>query len=415
MEHANTISPSAASGKQRVFLFLQGHPSAFWGQLFDRVRAAGHHAIRVNLCLGDLVFWGRRPAINYRSSFANWPEWLDRLCAREGVTDILYYADRLPYHVVAQDVGNARGVRCWAIEHGYLRPDWLTLERDGMGAFSHFPKDPDVVRRIAAETPAPDLKPRYSHDFPTEAFHEVTYNLLQAYGRPLYPLYFSDKPHWPAIEYLSWLPVLAREKRLAAEAGRVLDDLEREETPYNLVAMQLETDYQIRACSDYGSLREFLDEVMASFAAHAPGDRHLVIKLHPLDNGLGRWFSRIPAWAREHGIAERVHVIRGGDLHRMLRGSRGALLVNSTVGLFALREGVPTCVMGRAVFDIPGLTHQGGIDRFWTEPEPVDAELFAAFERAISTIQVKGSFYDPAGRGAAAAEIVRRLTAGTTG
>ena len=35
-------------------------------------------------------------------------------------------------------------------DFGYLRPDWIVLERDGMGAESRFPRDPDTdyVKRI---------------------------------------------------------------------------------------------------------------------------------------------------------------------------------------------------------------------------------------------------------------------------
>ena len=86
------------------------------------------------------------------------------------------------------------------------------------------------------------------------------------------------------------------------------------------------------------------------------------------------------------------------------------VLVNSTVGLFSIRALCPTKVLGIAVFDIAGLTHQGSLDEFWTSPEPVDPNLARDLVMAMAaTIQVKGSFYDPMGRKAAQAEIVRRL------
>jgi capsular polysaccharide export protein len=87
------------------------------------------------------------------------------------------------------------------------------------------------------------------------------------------------------------------------------------------------------------------------------------------------------------------------------------VLANSTVGLHAARAGVPTIALGEAVYDIPGITHQGGIDSFWTTPEPVDARLERLMVRAMAAeIQVRGSFYDKAGQKAAIAEIVDRLT-----
>jgi capsular polysaccharide export protein len=84
------------------------------------------------------------------------------------------------------------------------------------------------------------------------------------------------------------------------------------------------------------------------------------------------------------------------------------------VGLHAIRVGCPTKVLGIAVFDIAGLTHQAPLDTFWTAPEPVDAGLAADFVRALAgTIQVKGSFYHPAGQRAGQAEIVRRVAGRT--
>ena len=102
-------------------------------------------------------------------------------------------------------------------------------------------------------------------------------------------------------------------------------------------------------------------------------------------------------------------VIKGGDLDRLLSGSKGVALVNSTVALHAMRLDVPVCVLGDAIFDAPGLSHQAGVDAFWQNPDPVNPDAFDRFTRALSRIQVKGSFYNADGRVAAIDEICRRL------
>jgi capsular polysaccharide export protein len=71
---------------------------------------------------------------------------------------------------------------------------------------------------------------------------------------------------------------------------------------------------------------------------------------------------------------------------------------------------VPTIVLGAAIFDIPGLTHQGGLDAFWRHPERIDRSLLACFIRALAgTIQVKGNFYHPEGRKLGIATIIERV------
>ncbi len=395
---ATRHSEARRSGGTRVILMLQGHPSRFWPNLADALAQDGHKVLHVNLCLADQIFWGRRPALNYRGRFSGWKEWLSNQIKRHAVTDILYYADRLPYHRVAMTTGRKLGVAIWTIEHGYLRPDWLTLEPVGMGAKSGFPRQRREIEAIAATTEPPNLTTLYSHKFATEAFHEVTYNLLQTFGRPFFPFYWSDKVYWPVVEYLNWLAELSLEPRRKRAGERLQARIVAGEFDYNLVAMQIQDDYQVRGSSSYTGLGEFLDEVFASFARTAPKNQKLIVKIHPLDNGLARWFSKTKQLAKKHDLTGRVFTIRGGDLKMLIRKSRGVVIVNSTVGIHALRETIPTYCAGTAVYDLPGLTHQGNMDSFWTAPESPESDYFSTFERALTRIQIKGSFYNIAGR-----------------
>lgn len=57
--------------------------------------------------------------------------------------------------------------------------------------------------------------------------------------------------------------------------------------------------------------------------------------------------------------------------------------VNSTSATLALAAGVPTMALGKAIYDIPQLTHQGRLDDFWTRPQAPNARLFDAFRRVL--------------------------------
>jgi capsular polysaccharide export protein len=409
-DRSQILNRDRQGGNTRVYLFLQGHPSPFWRQLFDELRATSVHCLKINLCLADSAFWLGAAATSYRGSLEAWPNWLTEYCLRAGVTDIIYFADQHPYHRSAREIAKPLGITCWAIEFGYLRPDWITLEEDGMGPLSHFPGSPVEIIEKAKSLPRPDLVVRYSHEFGQEAFLEVLFNLLMVFGRPFFPRYVSDKAFWPVLEYLGWLPLLLASSSSKEQARKIQKSLVEDNTSYNIVAMQMRGDYQIRAASRFPDLVDFVDEVLASFSRHAPPDRKLVFKLHPLESGYHMWGRRIRRLARKHGVSDRIQVIRGGDLHFLLAASRGVILVNSTVGLHALRLGIPTCALGRAIYAVPGLTHGESLDLFWTAPGAVDRQLFDAFERALTTIQVKGSFFNGEGRHNAVAEIIDRLT-----
>ncbi len=395
--------------QQPAVLLLQGPPSIFWRELGQGFEAAGVKAHHINFSLGDWIYWLKSGAANFRKPLSAWDGYLSEFIIRENITDILYYADQLPYHRVAAGVARRLGVKCHAVEYGYLRPDWITLERGGMGRLSHFPDQPERIAKIASQVGPADVVVRYPHKFWQEASNEVIYNMAAYWGRLIFPHYQADKYYDPFFEYIMWLPrMFRRPKTMPAHYTR--DD----SPPFFMLALQLQSDYQIRSNSPYTHLSEMLEEVIRSFAAFAPRNVRLVIKQHPLDNGLERWEKVVPEIVVRHGLSERVDFIDKGDINILLSKVSGVIVVNSTVGLHSLTALRPTIALGSAIYDVAGLTHQKGLNSFWTDPTPVDPVLLDQYIRALAaSIQVKGDFYNKAGRKAAIAEIVVRIVNGT--
>jgi capsular polysaccharide export protein len=176
--------------------------------------------------------------------------------------------------------------------------------------------------------------------------------------------------------------------------------------------LQMQGDYQLRRAGHYPDLDKMAEEVLSSFAHHAADGRHLVFKMHPLENALHDWPGIIRRIAARHGVAGRVHVIDGGNLGQLYQQASGAVLINSTAGLAALQQGLPVKVLGIAIYDIARLTHQGPLDTFWEAPEAPVPETLAAFRKLlIASVQVKGNFFTREGRARAVPEFARRLIA----
>ena len=77
-----------------------------------------------------------------------------------------------------------------------------------------------------------------------------------------------------------------------------------------------------------------------------------------------------------------------------LRHGIGMVTLNSTSGLSALIHNMPVKVIGRAHYDIPGITYHGKLAVFWRQPTPPDAALFHAYRMYhINVTQIHGSFY----------------------
>lgn len=164
--------------------------------------------------------------------------------------------------------------------------------------------------------------------------------------------------------------------------------------PYVLVLMQLEHDSNFVAHSPYRRMAEFTDEVLTAFARSAPRHHHIVFKAHPLEDGRGGIRHAILARARELGIEDRVHFVRGGKLARLLNQAHAAVTVNSTAAQQALWRGLPVKAMGQAVFDKPGLVSDQSLDEFLHDPRPPHALAYRRYrDFLLESSQVPGGFY----------------------
>jgi capsular polysaccharide export protein len=398
--------------QRRRFLFLQGPISPFFYRLGVLLRARGHAVHRINLCRGDTLFWPE-PAMDFTGRIAAWPGFIADVLARHAITDMVLLGEQRDHHALAISAAHAAGVAVTVTDFGYIRPDWIILERDGMNRDSRFPRDPAAIHALAAGLPPVDEQTRHLDDFAQQARWDMKYHLANLLpGR--FRHYRSFLLHHPIPAYIGTGLALLRRKAEARRAEALQASLPAR-APRWLFAMQMETDYSIRAYSEFKSMDEAIARVVASFARAAPAEGHLLVKVHPLDPGLKPWRRIVAAMAARHGVAGRVHFLGAGHLDATLQAARGVLTVNSTVGIRALQLGRAVHAMGEAIYRCPGLTHMGALDEFWTAGPP-DAELADAFLRAIAAcLHIRGVYYREPGLTVAVAAAAGRLERGLVG
>ncbi len=390
----------------RSFLFLQGPLSPLYARVADQLEAAGHPVSRINLCIGDRLYWRRSGAVNFRGRIEAFEAFIERHIAARGISDIVMHGECRAYHAIAAKVATQVGARVFVTELGYLRPDWMTVDRDGTAAASHFPRDPHTIARLAALSGPVDLAPRYPSHFIWVAVPDVIYNLANTFLWFLYPHYRRHTVDWPPLEYAAWLSRLATSRRRGRNAGREIATITASDRPIFVLPMQLEGDFQIRARSPFEGQADALDQIAASFAAHAPPEAALVIKTHPLDNGLMRWRRQIERIRRTHSLDGRVHFLDGGHLPTLLERARGVVTINSSAGIDAIRMGIAVKPLAPALYDIAGITHQGPLDTFWSAPQRPDPLLARQFIEALAgSVLVRGTIYSRDGLDAAVRNI----------
>lgn len=391
---------------RRTFLFLQGPHGSFFPKLGAALEQVGHRTRRINLNGGDHATWPSGD--NFGGPTLRWRRYLRRFIEREAVTDLVLFGDSRPRHKLAIAVARDADVRVHVFEEGYIRPDWVTLERNGVNGHSSLPRDPDwyieQARGLPPVEPRPPL-PSYTAARGWAAFFYHAEVVLQFWRFPFDGGHRDRNPVWEGINFLR------RFRRREIEAERTAQALAAlGASDYFLFPLQLDSDYQIRVHSDFAAMRPAIVKVLTSFATHAPADLMLAIKEHPLDAGLRNWRAEVGEIAQELGIGARIAFLEQGDLLALVLDSRGMVTVNSTSGTLALAAGKPVKALGKAVYDIAGVTDQQPLDGFWTAPVPPDPTIYDAFSRVLaSRCLLHGAFLSNVGIEMMVSHAVERL------
>ena len=398
----------------RRFLFLQGPHGPWFRQLAALLRETGAEVSRVGFNLGDRAFWSGPGYIAFQGTAEDWPGTCATLLDERKITDLVVYGDTRPIHARAVALARARGITVHVFEEGYLRPYWVTYERGGANGHSRLmdlslPQMRAALARVDLDLPE---VPATWGDMRQHMFWGALYHGFVALG---FRAYRNFRPHRSLTvgqEFLLYLkrfllmPVHRWERRLATRRIR------RGGFPYHLAILQLEHDASFRDHSPFASMTDFLALVIEGFAKGAPPHHHLVFKAHPLEDGRAPILPTIRRLAQAHGIAGRVHFVRGGKLAQLLNEARSAVTVNSTAGQQALWRGLPLRTFGTAVYAQPEFVSSQPLEDFFAAPARPDTRAYRDYRHfLLETSQVVGGFYSSRGRRALLRQVVDLMLA----
>lgn len=378
----------------RRVLMLQGPMGPFFLKLATFLEAHGSTVCKVNFNGGDAWFHPGRGSIGYAGTPGQWPTWLAGVLRQRCIDAVVLFGQARPIHAAALRVARQCHVPCYVFEEGYFRPDYVTLERGGVNASSSLPRSACAIEEppvadIAAPSPT-------GHCFRAMAAVAVQYSLAAWAARPWFPHHRHHRDIDPFRGAALWLRSGWRKLRCAWTERKVLDELCGPERcgRWFLLALQVPTDSQIVHHSRFDGMVEVIDEVVASFAAHAPIDRSLVIKHHPMDRAHNDYASHIRMLEVRHGLRGRIRYVHDLDLATLLRHCAGVVTVNSTTGLQAMLHGAPVCTLEDCYYSLAGLVDTRPLAQFWSGPRPADQALYRRFrQHVIHATQLNASFY----------------------
>lgn len=390
-EHAN-----------KSFLFLQGPHGPFFHRLGKMLRAAGAQVWRVGFNAGDRAFWfGAKGYIPYRGAQDDWAETFRAIVLEKSITDVVLYGDTRPIHAQAVAAAKAMGLTVHVFEEGYLRPFWVTYERDGANGHSRLMDTSVQDMRDALALSDLDVPEAPAHwgDMRHHVFYGALYHWFVMFRNGEYrklrrhrelPLVAETALY---TRRLLLMPLIALDRIVSTFR------IKHGGYPYHIALLQLEHDASFQMHSPFTRMEDFLTVVIEGFAKGAPKHHHLVLKAHPLENGRSPLRRIIARLAEENNVTSRVHYVRGGKLAQVLDHARTAVTVNSTAGQQVLHRGIPLKVFGDAVYAKPEFVSDLAVEAFFAQPGRPDNRAYKDYRRfLLETSQVPGGFYSARGR-----------------
>ena len=327
-------------------LLLQGPVGPFFADLRRALADLDFETRHIAFNAADLAFADLFSTDLFRGREREWRTHL------RGVLDawspdvvILFGCERVR-HAVARKMCRERSIPVLSLEEGYVRPGYVTAEWGGNNRCSPLAHaTPERIARLAAAAAKPG--PAAPSSFGRMAWFGFLYYVARSAFLPVMPHSIHHKRRPLVSETGCWLRSVWRKLTRARRNRRVIDWLlEHQRDDFVVVPLQVRDDMQLEKAGRGWTNGRVIDQVIASFAHHAPPTRVLVFKVHPLERGHSDALERVRAVAAEHGVAERVLAIDDGSIGLVVSASAGMVTVNSTSAFSALLRGVPLCVLG---------------------------------------------------------------------
>jgi capsular polysaccharide export protein len=385
--------------KDKNILLLQGPMGSFFNTLDKKFTNEEASTFRIGFNAGDKFFAQYNHYTPYIDKPENWVEFISNYYKTHDIHKLFVFGDCRFYQAIAIKIAKKLEIEVYVFEEGYLRPNFITLEKYGVNAHSEQPKDRDFYDNLIVDnTLVAEIEhlKNFGSTFPKMAREAIFYYWIANIFSYKYPHYKHHRCFSLWNEFKAGcLNIFRKYKYRISEKG-LNEKCEKElDKRYYFVPLQTHGDFQIQTHSKYEHIEEFIKEVITSFAKNSDKDTFLVFKHHPVDRGRKNHAKYIKNIAYTLGIKDRVIITWDVHLPTFLKHAIGTIVINSTVGISSLYHHTPTICLGEAIYDIEGLTSKDiSIDDFWKNYTEVDNELFRKYKAyLIKTTQINSNFY----------------------
>ena len=380
-------------------LLLQGPMGPFFNKLDKKFTQRGAKTFRIGLNAGDEYFADANHFTPYKETQEKWHLFVEDFYIRHAIDMLFVFGDCRCYQERAIQIAKQLNIRVFVFEEGYIRPDFITLEEDGVNKNSTLSQERSFYDALSYHKDMECNKKnihKIGSTYARMAWYATLYYIISNLFARKYPHYKHHRKFSSLVEAFYGIKNFIRKNIYTIAEFQAIKKFETTLCKrYYFVAIQTHDDFQIKKHSHYRSIEEFLEEVLVSFSKHAPKDTFIVFKHHPMDRGKKNYKPLLKKLAKQLQCEKRVYIVYDLHLPRLLKNAKATVTVNSTVGISSLYHSTPTICLGESMYDIEGLTSKGiPLDLFWREYTPVDEQLFDKFRcYLIQKTQLNWSFY----------------------
>ena len=375
-------------------LFLVGPIGTFFSRLSNYLEENNVKTYKISFPLNEYGFPKSR-LIKFHQDIYLFKNFLKTILIEKEIKHIFMYGNVLIPHreslaLVKELKKEDIYVNTHIFELGYLRPNFVTLENDGINYSSGFIKSREFYLKQDSYQLLPIAKKHarfrirkiwktisfINHCFKT---YKIVQNEHKLQPKPIY-IWYQIKGFF--LKFFFRLTEYKLKKKCFFRKN------------FFLVVLQVSTDSQLTEGSDIKDNNKFIYKVIKDFAT-ANVDFNLVFKHHPRDRGYTNYSNIIEKLSKELGVHKKVFYIHDYFLSKLFQNinCKGTVLINSTVGYQSIYHSVPLKALGKAPFNIKGLSDQRNLVSFFKNPKPVDKLLFNKFYKYIlENSQINGNF-----------------------
>ncbi|MDR0580397.1 MAG: capsular biosynthesis protein [Campylobacteraceae bacterium] len=385
--------------ENKNILFLQGPMGTFFKRVDKLFRKKGAKTYTLALNAADWFFSNKDNATRYKGTPENWGRFIKDFLIEKPIDIIFLFGDCRFYHKIAIKMADKLNIKVFVFEEGYIRPDYITLEKYGVNGNSKLPISKEFYKNLPDISEQSKVLPMKNSPY-NMVISATIYYLIANIFSFLYPNYIHHREFSAIKEGFYGIRNLIRKIVYTIKDKpynkHFRTDLSEK---YFFIPLQTHVDTQIKKHSLFKNIEEFIEIVMTSFAHFADKEHFIVFKHHPLDRGRKNYTKYIKNLASKLDIKERVIVLYEVNMPNAIKNAIGIVTVNSTVGLSSLYHDKPTITLGKAIYNISGLTCKYiTLNDFWQNATPPDKILFQKFRTfLIKNSQINSSFYGKIG------------------